>query len=97
MDIGDRVTVTATIWSFAADRASVSVPSFNHAFSIVPRKGAKIGDEVQLFGEITWADETDKTVDFDDGGRATVKADVLTLVEKAKQQKFAGRDISRRR
>jgi hypothetical protein len=34
------------------------------------------------------ADETHKTVDFDDGGRATLKADVLTLVEKAKQRAF---------
>jgi hypothetical protein len=27
-----------------------------------------------------------KAVDFDDGGRATLKAEVLTLVEKAKQE-----------
>jgi hypothetical protein len=53
MDVGDRVAVTATIRSFVADQASIEIRSFNHAFSIVPRKGAKIGDEVQLFGEIT--------------------------------------------
>jgi hypothetical protein len=41
--------------------------------------------------KITWANETDKTVDFDDGGRATLKAYELTLVEKAKQA-FAGRN-----
>ncbi len=91
MDVGDRVAVTATIRSFVADRASIEIPSFNHAFSIVPKKGAKIGDEVHLFGEITWSDDTHKTVDFDDGGRATLQADVLTLVEKAKQQAFSGR------
>ena len=47
---------------------------------------------MHLFGEIIWADETDKTVDFDDGVRATLKADVLTLVEKTKA---AGRDNPR--
>jgi hypothetical protein len=97
MDIGDRVTVTASIRSFVADMASVTLPSFNFPFSVKPRKGAKIGEEVHLFGEVTRADADGVTVDFDDGGRATLNAEVLTLVEKAKQEPFAGRDNRRRR
>ena len=97
MDIGDRVSVTATIRKFVADLASVTIPSYNHPFSIKPAKGAKIGDEIALFGEVTRADDSDITIDFDNGGRATLKADVLTLIEKAKQEAFAGREVRRKR
>ncbi len=71
-------------------------PSFNHPFAVKPTKGAEVGDEVYLFGEVTRADDHAITVDFDDGGRVTLNEDVLTLVEKAKPQKFAGRDNARR-
>ena len=96
MDVGDRVTVTATIRSFVTDMASVAIPSFNHPFAVKPAKGAKVGDEVNLFGEVTRADEHAITVDFDDGGRVTLNENVLTLVEKANAQKFTGRDNARR-
>ena len=96
MVIGDRVAVTATIRRFVAGMASVDIPSFNFPFSVKPAKGAKVGDEVDLFGEVTRADDHGITVDFDDGGRVTLNENVLSLVEKAKPQKFAGRDIARR-
>jgi hypothetical protein len=96
MDVGDRVTVAATIRSFVTDMASVAIPSFNHPFSVRPTKGAKVGDEVYVFGEVTRAEDHAITVDFDDGGRVTLNEDVLSLVEKAKPQKFAGSDNARR-
>jgi cytochrome c2 len=59
-------------------RPSVSDHSVvNQPFSITPKTGAKIGDEVTLFGEIAWADATVKTVDVDDGEHATLKAYTL--------------------
>jgi hypothetical protein len=94
---GDRVSVKATIRKFVTDQASVTIPSFNFPFSIKPTKGAKLGDEVILVGEVTRADGDNITVDFDDGGRATLKADVLKLIEKGKQETFNGRDWQRRK
>lgn len=96
MDVGDRVAVTATIRSFVADRASVAIPSFNYPFSVKPEKGAKIGEEIRLFGAVTGVDDDGVTVDFDEGGRVTLSADVITLVEKAKPHKFTGRDNAKR-
>lgn len=49
--------------------ASEAIPTFDFPFSVKPQKGAKVGDEIHLFGEVIRADEDGVTVDFDERPR----------------------------
>jgi hypothetical protein len=86
MQIGDRVTLKAVVRHDAGDGSyAVDIPSYPARYGLRLGKKAKLGDEIELSGEVARLLDDRVTIQFDHGGRITVRAD--TVAAAAKQPK----------
>jgi len=80
--IGDEVAITATVLRrISEDRISIGIPSYNFPYSIADRK-AKVGQKIELTGEVTRVDADERKVTVRIGGMVTVDVDKIRVVTK---------------
>ncbi|RWO02709.1 MAG: hypothetical protein EOS06_00835 [Mesorhizobium sp.] len=84
-EVGDEVALAGTIISILpSGRARVSIPSYDHPYTLEPPPKARAGDRVVLVGDVTRIDRgADKlTVRIDCGGVITVDRSAITRLRK---------------
>lgn len=84
MNLGDRVTLHATIRKLIGDRASISIPGYNFPHSMPAPPKAKRGETINIYGEVERIDGSDITILLDLSGRITIKEEAIAKVEPAK-------------
>jgi hypothetical protein len=85
MDLGDRVTLKATVRHDVGDGVyAVDIPSYPARHSTRQGKKLKLGAELLLMGEVVRILDDRVTVALDSGGKVTVLIETLERVERAK-------------
>jgi hypothetical protein len=88
LELGDIVTLEATVRAIVQDRASLSIPSFNFPFSIpLPPRKKKV-DVIELSGEVVRIDGDHVTVELDGGGLVTVEARAIAASRRGAKPKL---------
>ncbi|CAH2397512.1 MAG: preprotein translocase subunit YajC [Mesorhizobium sp.] len=84
-EVGDEVALAGTVITILpSGRARVSIPSYDHPYTLEPPPKARAGDRVVLVGDVTRIDRgADKlTVRIDCGGVITVDRSAITRLRK---------------
>lgn len=89
--VGDEVAVSAKVLKkLDLSRAKVSLPNYNFPFWILA-PGAKVGQSIELTGEVTHVDHEGGKVTVNLGSLATLDAGAVRLVKQRQPQRRAPR------
>ncbi|MER8523620.1 hypothetical protein NKI48_29345, partial [Mesorhizobium sp. M0644] len=84
-EVGDEVALAGTVVTILpSGRARVSIPSYDHPYTIDPPPKVRAGDRVVLVGDVTRIDRgaNKLTVRIDCGGVITVDKSAITRLRK---------------
>ncbi|MER8471380.1 hypothetical protein NKH23_18455 [Mesorhizobium sp. M1328] len=84
-EVGDEVALTGIVITILpSGRARVSIPSYDHPYTIDPPPKVRAGDRVVLVGDVTRIDRAGNklTVRIDCGGVITVDKSAITRLRK---------------
>ncbi|MER9599805.1 MULTISPECIES: hypothetical protein [unclassified Mesorhizobium] len=84
-EVGDEVAIACTVITILpSGRARVSIPTYDHPYTIDPPPKARAGDRVVLVGDVTRIDRAANklSVRIDCGGVITVDKSAITRLRK---------------
>jgi hypothetical protein len=83
MQLGDRVTLKAIVRHDAGDGSyALDIPSYPARFGVRLGRKMKVGAEVELTGEVARILDDRVTVQFENGGKVTVRANTVAVAAK---------------